>query len=223
MNRDDAGVAAAAARAPGGEADAWAQIRADPQIQYTPVTIPEAEPPPRWLEALLEWLGDVFGPLAATIVGNWHIIWPLLAAVGALIAALALLRIFAPVWRRGKRSAADEEPDWMPDAAAATALIGDADRLAQEGRYEEATRLLLTRSVAQIAQARPGLVEPSSTAREIVALPFLPPAAAHAFGAIAGLVERSLFALGRLSLDDWRTARAAYADFALAAESEQAR
>jgi len=34
---------------------------------------------------------------------------------------------------------------------------------------------------------------------------------------IAERVERSLFALRRLGADDWQAARAAYADFALAA------
>ena len=65
--------------------------------------------------------------------------------------------------------------------------------------------------------ARPDLLEPSSTAREIAALQALPNAARGAFASIAELVERSLFALRRLSADDWQAARAAYAEFALAA------
>ena len=99
----------------------------------------------------------------------------------------------------------------------ALALHDDADRLAAEGRYDEATHLLLKRSVGQIAAARPGLLEPSSTAREIAELPALSEAARGAFALIAGRVERSLFALRSLTADDWRAARAAYADFALAA------
>ena len=89
-------------------------------------------------------------------------------------------------------------------------------RMASQGRYDEATRLLLQRSVGQIAQARPDLVEPSSTAREIAAQPSLPANARSAFAVIADRVERSLFALRHLSEDDWQAARAAYADFALA-------
>ena len=63
----------------------------------------------------------------------------------------------------------------------------------------------------------PGWLEPSSTAREIAALPALSQAARGAFATIAERVERSLFALRSLSADDWHAARAAYAEFALAA------
>ncbi|PKP64950.1 MAG: hypothetical protein CVT87_01935, partial [Alphaproteobacteria bacterium HGW-Alphaproteobacteria-9] len=80
----------------------------------------------------------------------------------------------------------------------------------------EATHLLLLRSVGHIADARPDWVDPSSTARELAALPALPDAARTAFGVIAERVERSLFALRRLDRPDWEAARAAYAEFALA-------
>ena len=109
------------------------------------------------------------------------------------------------------------ETDGGANNGAALALLEDADRLAAEGRFDEATHLLLKRSVGQIAAARPDLLEPSSTAREIAELPALSEAARGAFALIAGRVERSLFALRRLSVDDWDAARAAYADFALAA------
>ena len=92
----------------------------------------------------------------------------------------------------------------------------EADRLAGEGRFEEATHLLLQRSVNQIATAQPGWVEPSTTARELAALQALPHSARSAFGTIAERVERSLFALRSLDRGDWETARAAYAEFALA-------
>ncbi len=67
--------------------------------------------------------------------------------------------------------------------------------------------------------ARPDLVEPSSTARELSAEPRLPEAARSAFAVIAGRVERSLFALVSLGQEDWQAARQAYADFALAQKS----
>ena len=105
---------------------------------------------------------------------------------------------------------------WAPAAGDALALLEDADALAAQGRYDEATHLLLKRSVGQIAAARPDLVEPATTARELAALPSLPDGARTAFGTIATRVERSLFALRTLSADDWQAARAAYAEFALA-------
>ena len=113
-------------------------------------------------------------------------------------------------------AAAAAEEEWQPEHAATLALLEDADRLAAEGRFDEATRLLLQRSVGQMAAARPDWVEPSSTARELAALPALPEAARTAFRVIAEQVERSLFALRALERSDWEAARAAYADFALA-------
>ena len=142
--------------------------------------------------------------------------WILIALA---VAARRRARRGATACRSCRRAQAEEPaaPDWVPDAGEALALLEDADRLAAEGRYDEATHLLLKRSVGQIAAARPDLLEPSSTAREIAELPALSEAARGAFALIAGRVERSLFALRSLSADDWHAARAAYADFALAA------
>ena len=111
----------------------------------------------------------------------------------------------------------DNEPGFLYRFAGYSKLLDDADRLAAEGRYDEATHLLLKRSVGQIARARPDLLAPSSTAREIADLRALPEAARGSFAVIAERVERSLFALRGLSADDWQAARAAYAEFALAA------
>ena len=104
---------------------------------------------------------------------------------------------------------------WAPSAAEALALLEDADRLAALGQYDEATHLLLKRSVGQIAAARPDWLHPASTAREIAVLPGLPARARDAFALIAARVERSLFALVLLGPDDWQAARAAYTQFAL--------
>jgi hypothetical protein len=210
---------------PGGTAPAgWAELRRDPDIQFTPIEIPELPPPePTWFQRLLseifELLAELLGPVGQAFVGAWWWLkWALLAIV--VIAALVLLvRLIAPtLGRRGaggaKAGAAADE--WAPDRAASLALLEDADRLAAEGRFDEATHLLLQRSVSQIAAARPDWVEPSSTARELAALPALPVAARNAFGVIAARVEASLFALRALDRADWDAARAAYAEFALA-------
>jgi len=94
--------------------------------------------------------------------------------------------------------------------------MDEADALAAAGKFEEATHLLLVRSVDHIAAARPDWVHPASTTREISAIGGLSDHARGAFGSIAQRVERSLFALRKLDRDDWLEARAAYADFALA-------
>lgn len=197
-------------------AEAWEAVRADSSIQFAPVEIPEQAPPepPAWLKALFEWLGDLLAPLGEWLGMSWPVFRWVLLGIGIVLALILLWRLLAPAfaWRPRARI---EEAEWAPDRTQAVALLEEADRLAAEGRYDEATHLLLERSVGQIAAARPELVEPSSTARELAALPALPDAAREAFAAIAERVERSLFALRSLGADDWQAARDAYADFAL--------
>lgn len=202
----------------GDPAKAWDAVRADDSIQFAPVQIPQEAPPePGWLDALFGWLGDVLAPVGRALGLSWPIFkWVLLAIA---IAALALLlwRMLSPAlhWRP-RQQPASEDGGWIPAAGDALALLEDADALAAQGRFDEATHLLLKRSVGQIAAARPDLVEPATTARELAALPALPDGARTAFGTIAGRVERSLFALRALGAEDWHAARAAYAEFALA-------
>lgn len=207
----------------GGFARDWQAMRADGDIQFAPLAEPPRPDPPDWLQRLFEWLSSwlepIFRPLGQVLAGfGLSLKW--LALALAALAVLALLwRLRDPIARwlgRPPRTPA-EEPGWQPDGAAALALLEDADRLAAEGRYDEATHLLLRRSIGQIAEVRPGLIEPSTTAREIAALAALPDPARRAFGVIAERVERSLFALRCLAAEDWQVARAAYADFALAA------
>jgi hypothetical protein len=201
-----------------GAGKAWEAVRADQAIQFTPVSVPP-EPPrePGWLDAVLHWLAEALAPLGRALGMSWPVFkWVLLAIA---IAALAFLlwRVLAPVigWRP-KPNAEAEEDNWAPATHDALALLEDADALAAQGRFDEATHLLLKRSVGQIAAVRPDLVEPATTARELAAIGALPDAARAAFATIATRVERSLFALRTLGADDWHAARAAYAEFALA-------
>lgn len=206
---------------PAADDAAWEALRKASDIQFAPVTIPEVKPPePNWFERMLTqffgFLADLFAPLGQLLGASWWWLqWVLLAAVAGFVLVL-LVRTFGPVSLRRRRPEAVIEEEWRPEAAASLALLEDADRLAAEGRFDEATHLLLQRSVGQIAAARPDWVEPSSTARELAALPALPDGARHAFRIIAERVERSLFALRSLDRGDWEAARAAYADFALA-------
>lgn len=177
--------------------------------------MPEQEPPDLgWLDRLFEWLGNLFKPLGENLGVSWPVLkWVLIAlAVAGLL--WLLWRLLGPLLERGPRTAQGEEA-WAPQREQALALLEEADRLAAEGHFDEATHLLLRRSVGQIAAARPDWVEPSSTARELAALPALPDAARRAFGVIAERVECSLFALRQLGRDDWDAARAAYSKFAL--------
>ena len=214
-----------AAEGAGDFASRWRELRADGDIQFAPLKFPERPPPPQWWERFLDWLEEVLKPAGdflasiGELIGmsGQGVLW-LLVGVAAILAALLMWRVFGDV--RFRRAARAELPDqWAPAEGEALALLEVADRLAAEGRYDEATHLLLKRSVGQIAAARPGLLEPSSTAREIAMLPMLTDRARAAFGTIATRVERSLFALRSLTLEDWQAARAAYTDFALAGPS----
>jgi hypothetical protein len=218
-NTPDASAAAASGPAPEG----WAALRKDGNLQFEPVTIPDIPPrKPSWfeemLEDLFELLADLFGPLGEALGGSWSWLQWVIAGVVALFAIVLLVRLYGPGFgARGKRAAEADagSEEWRPDAAASLALLEEADRLAAQGRFDEATHLLLQRSVNHIAAARPDWVEPSSTARELAALPALSDAARAAFRVITERVERSLFALRSLERADWEAARAAYAEFAL--------
>lgn len=193
----------------------WAALRADGDIQFSPLAPMKPPEPPAWLQRLQEWLADALGPLGEWLGASWPTLKWVLLAIAALLILLLAWRLIAPLtgWRPRPRGV---EEQWSPDREQALALLEDADALAAAGRFDEATHLLLIRSVGQIRAVRPDWLDPSSTAREIAALPTLPERARHAFGVIAARVERSLFALLPLAEDDWRAARAAYADFALA-------
>ena len=202
-------------------------MRADEDIQFSPIEYPEVapeaepqEPPSDWLVDFVEWLADVFGPVGRFLSMIWPVGKFVLLAAGIALICWWLYNSYSPGGKRAAKASRkrkrEKRDEWVPEQSAAMALLEEADRLAAAGDYDEATHLLLKRSVGQIAEARPDLVEPSSTARELASEPRLPEAARTAFGTIAVRVERSLFALRKLGQDDWQAARAAYADFALA-------
>ncbi len=197
-------------------------MRADETLQFAPVTIPEIPPrEPSWFEQMLTelfgFIGDLLAPFGELLGASWWWLQWVLVAVIVLFALVLLVRLLGPGFgARGKQAEVAAAAEWQPDRAATLALLEDADRLAAEGNFDAATHLLLQRSVGHIAAVRPDWVEPSSTARELAALPALSDAARAAFRVISVRVERSLFALKALDRTDWEAARAAYAEFALA-------
>lgn len=194
----------------------WQAVRDQADIQYAelkPVDPPET---PSWLKELGEFFEGLFGPVGRAFGMSWPTMKIVLIVLAVVLALFLAWRLLGPVLQARWQTLNEEEPEWSPDRDAAVALLDDADRLAAQGLFAEATHLLLKRSVNHIAEARPDWLGPSITSREIAALPLLPDRARSAFGAIAVRVERSLFALRDLDRDDWTEARAAYADFALA-------
>lgn len=198
----------------------WQAVRDIAEIQYAPLP-PAKNPPgpelPEWIRALFRALEAIFAPIGKLLGMSWPVFQWVLIGIGALLILLVLWRLAEPLlarWRnRGEREE-EEEAHWAPSRSEAAALLEEADRLAGEGRFGEATHLLLRRSVGQIRDARPDWLIPASTAREIAALPLLPPAGRLAFATIAQRVERCVFALRDLDAGDWAAARAAYVDFA---------
>ena len=196
---------------------AWAALRADSSIQFAPVPPPPPQVTPDWLLAIGRFLERLLRPLGELMGMDWRwLMWTLIALAGAGALWLAWTLLIAPLVARRRLAPPGEAGEWTPDRSAALALLDDADRLAAAGQYGEAAHLLLQRSVGQIGAARPGWLSPASTAREIGALSGRPERARQAFATIAQVVERSLFALRGAGESDWRRARDAYAEFALA-------
>jgi hypothetical protein len=198
-------------------ASAWQKVHADPSIQYAPIDLTTKPPEiPGWLQALSKFLRAVFEPIGQALGMSWPVLQWVLLGLLALFVLYAMWRFSETLrlgWKRKDPAAPDAE--WRPDQAEALALLEDADRLAAEGKFDEATHLLLRRSVQQIQAARPDWVRRASTAREIAGIAALPDKARSAFALITARVERSLFALRQLDAGDWQAARSAYAEFAL--------
>ena len=204
--------------------EGWRELRDNPDIQFDEFSMaPPEVREPGWIDDVFESLGDlltsIFGPIGGFIAGNWYILKWVLLGILVLFVLYWLARSIGPLARmrrenKGQAGAATSDPKWQPTREESLLLLEDADRLAAEGRFDEATHLLLKRSVNQIAKAKPDWVDPSSTARELAALPALSDPARSAFRTISDRVERSLFALRSLDQADWEAARAAYSDFA---------
>ena len=198
--------AQSAAGTPGWDASlaaAHAELLKDKSLQFQMEGVKPPPPPPEWLNFIPQFL-DAIGPVAKLLF------WAVVVLAVALIAYLILREVFG--LRFGPRKPRKSAPptDWAPDAALARLLLADADRLADEGRYDEAAHLLLLRGVEDIRERRPGVVAPALTSREIAASERMPERARPAFGEIAAVVERSLFGGGSLDAPAWRDCRAAY-------------
>ncbi|MGP1353783.1 MAG: DUF4129 domain-containing protein [Parasphingopyxis sp.] len=179
------------------------------QTEMTRFEMPERNPPPDWLVNFLQWL-ETLGPF-------WQaLFW--IAAVG--IGGLILFSIGRALYRRfTDRPAGDDDDEetvetWRPETRAAQGLLGEADALAQQGRYAEAAHLLLFRSVADIEERLPDFLRPALTSRDIARAPALPAPARSAFSSIARVVERGIFAARPVDESGWREARSAYEEFA---------
>ncbi|MCX7358978.1 MAG: hypothetical protein NT015_12660 [Alphaproteobacteria bacterium] len=198
-----------AATAPAGDiAAAHAAMRADPNLQFSMEQF--AFPtPPEWLDPFLRFLSAI-GPLMTYIFWGGVI----------LITAFVLYIIGSDLLRRiadrtpDSTKAAVAVPEYRPTAARARALLEEADRLAQQGKFNEAVRVLLHRSIEDIERFFAVAIGPGLTSREIARLEPLSSEGRNVFSAIAEAVETSLFGGRMLTNADFVRARTGYATFA---------
>jgi hypothetical protein len=187
----------------------------DPSLQFSfgKAAAPPVTHLPHWLEAILQAIGQVLSAIAPFV--GWVFIGGLVLAL--LLVLFFLAREFArtrwPELFKRKRAAPKPEP-WRPDAVVARALLEEADKLAAAGRYAEAVRLILHRSIEDIEGHRPRLVKPAYTAREIGRLTDIPDNARGVFVGIAGVVEKSFFGGQGLDAAGFSACRKAYEAFA---------
>jgi hypothetical protein len=189
---------------------AHARLLADTSTQFN---LPTFKPPeiPGWFKPLADfiaWISPAFP----------YFFWGTVGLIVALIAWSIFneARGMAFRWPWQKQPELENDEAWAPDQNIARELLNEAEALATSGRYAEAARLLLRRSVEDIARRKPEFLKPSLTARDISIADAIPGAARNAFAAIARVVEVSAFGNASVSADAWTQCRAAYGEFALA-------
>ena len=185
----------------------------DPTLQFQ-FERPEApQPPPGWLKALAELLANI-APFFS------YIFWGGIAILAALIVYAIVREIGRRLPQTSNEANVEEDvpvPAYRPATARARALLEEADRLAAEGNYGEAVRVLLHRSIEDMEEVYPTAIVPSMTSREISAIEYLSTQGRQTFVKIAQAVERSLFAGRPLTQDHYTDCRRAYESFALEA------
>jgi hypothetical protein len=170
-------------------------------------TTAHPEKPPAWAEALLRFLSE-FAPVLK------YVFWGGLALALVMIAWFIVSELMSGRidGRMGRKSFT--QGGVRPEPARALALLEEADRLAAEGRFDEAIHVLLFRSIDDISGRRPGAVKPALTSRDIVRLAAMPDEARHAFARIAEAVERTFFGGRPAAKDDFARCRSDYETFA---------
>jgi hypothetical protein len=183
--------------------------RDDLQFEFTPPPKLELRPqPPR------SWLDDVFDGLQPFLEA---VFW-----IALILGGLALLAfVYREVWvaRRDKadkpKTAVLQTSDFRPEAGKARALLAEADRLAGEGKFDEAVRRLLHRSIDDIEERVPNSIRKAQTSREIAGMPQLPEQVRGAFAPITRAVEDAWFGGRPVDAARYQACRKAYSDFAL--------
>ena len=190
-----------------------ARLLDDRSLQFDFRSASPPPPAPGWMKALGEFLARALqGAFPALKILFW-------VGVGAAVLLVIFLigrELLGVRFARRRRSAAPRMPalDLRPESWKARALLENADRLAAQGRYDQAVRLILHRGIEDIEAKRPRLVRPALTARDIAALEALPRKARTSFAEVAAIVEYSAFAGRPVGAAAYGQCRAAYQAFA---------
>jgi hypothetical protein len=169
--------------------------------------------PPDWLISLTRFLADL---TAGAFPVLRVVFWAGLGAAALLVVWLIVREIMGVRWagRRKAKVGRSQPADWAPDPRRARALLENADRLAEQGRFDQAVRLILHRGIEDIDDRRPRLVRPALTARDIARLDAIPASVRDAFTEMAAIVEFSAFGGHAIGREAFARCRAAYESFA---------
>ncbi len=199
---------------------AHGRLLGDDRIQFElpDAAVPVSRPPPDWLRGLLDALGEFLRFLGPFLQIFFYVVLAAIVCALVYLIITSLMGVELPSFGRKKKTDAQAgAPEWRPDEAKARVLLEDADQLAGEGRYAEAARLLLHRSLDDVRTYRPTVVKPALTSRELAVSESLPDAARQAFSHIARVVETSYFGSGGVDQGAYAECRRAYEAFAFPA------
>src|SRR5262245_46794733 len=121
-------------------------LLADPTLQFDLDTaaIPQQEPPPDWIRAIADFIEFIAPALN-------YIFWAGLAFIAAFSLYAIVKEIAGGEWAWAKKEKPKPveiaTPQFRPTVERAKALLEEADRLAREGKFAEAVRIILHHSI----------------------------------------------------------------------------
>jgi hypothetical protein len=190
-------------------AEAHQAVLADRSLQFRFEDFKPPEPP--------EWLGPLGRFLATLAPYLQYVFWGgviLLIALILFVVGREVMRRLPSRAKKKAEAAAPEVLDVRPTHVQARALLEEADRLAREGKYSEAARVLLHRSIEDVQRNFPVAISVAMTSREISQLERMSARAREVFSRIAQAVELSLFGERALDAAQYQECRKIYESFA---------
>ena len=182
--------------------------------KFQPIDTPPLPPSktPDWYFSLGDFLNGAAPVLQFVFWGGVAL---LVALVLWMVGRAVMHRLDRPKRMKEEAPAEPAAPiEFRPERERAAALLAEADRLAREGRFAEAVRVLLHRTIEDMEKALSLRIGVSMTSREIEQFPALSPLSRGAFSIIARAVETSLFAGRPIDGTRFAECRSAYESFA---------